>query len=142
MVIEWDMETKKGRWANHPHVTLSCAICQAPFTVTEYRAKVGAKYCGYKCHQIGEGRKGGALTGALMKSRSQGKSYIKKNGRHLHRQVMEKKIGRALTKGEIVHHRDGNKLNNRPSNLQLLPSQAAHVILHAKERKTSRSPAV
>lgn len=36
-----------------------------------------------------------------------------------HRLVMEKSIGRFLTKDEIVHHKDENRLNNVSSNLQL-----------------------
>lgn len=36
-----------------------------------------------------------------------------------HRAVMAKMLGRTLTQHETVHHIDGNKLNNKPSNLQL-----------------------
>jgi len=36
-----------------------------------------------------------------------------------HRLIMEKKLGRYLTKNEIVHHKDGNGHNNKISNLQL-----------------------
>lgn len=36
-----------------------------------------------------------------------------------HRLVMEKVLGRKLRKGENVHHRDGDRLNNDPDNLEL-----------------------
>jgi hypothetical protein len=36
-----------------------------------------------------------------------------------HRLVMERVLGVPLPKGSTVHHRDGNKLNNDPSNLEL-----------------------
>lgn len=36
-----------------------------------------------------------------------------------HRIVMENKLGRMLRDGEIVHHIDGNQLNNSVENLQL-----------------------
>jgi hypothetical protein len=36
-----------------------------------------------------------------------------------HRFVMAQLLGRALTPDESVHHRDGNRLNNEPSNLEL-----------------------
>lgn len=37
-----------------------------------------------------------------------------------HRYVIEKIIGRLLENDEIVHHIDGNTLNNSPENLQLM----------------------
>lgn len=59
------------------------------------------------------------------------KSYPKIYGRHVHRQVAEKMLGRALLPGEVVHHIDGDKQNFSPSNLQVLSSQAEHARLHA-----------
>ena len=37
-----------------------------------------------------------------------------------HREVMESALGRPLAPSEIVHHKDGNKLNNAPDNLELM----------------------
>jgi hypothetical protein len=42
------------------------------------------------------------------------KKYI-----YLHRAVLEKKLGRYLTKSEQADHKDGNKDNNEPKNIQL-----------------------
>ena len=54
-----------------------------------------------------------------------------------HRLVMEQQIGRYLEPHEVVHHKDGNKQNNHPSNLALYQSNAEHLRdeLTAAERK-------
>lgn len=37
---------------------------------------------------------------------------------------------------EVVHHRDGNKLNNTPENLEVLLSQRHHTVLeHYQDRE-------
>jgi hypothetical protein len=52
-----------------------------------------------------------------------------------HRLVMEKCIGRFLGIKEVVHHIDGNKLNNKPENLMVLSSTGSHFIkMHLKGR--------
>lgn len=54
-----------------------------------------------------------------------------------HRVVMEKQIGRRLREDEIIHHRDGNKDNNDPSNLELM-TQSAHARHHAPSMHAAR----
>jgi hypothetical protein len=70
-----------------------------------------------------------------------------RNGKtqHLHRHVMEEKLGRALRPGESVHHINGVRTDNRPENLELMVSshprgqrptdlvEWAYQILHAYE---------
>lgn len=43
-----------------------------------------------------------------------------------HRLVMAKRIGRLMTRQEVVHHIDHNPLNNDISNLQLWPCNKSH----------------
>ena len=62
--------------------------------------------------------------------RGDGKAYRKTYGRHTHRVEAEKMIGRPLKKGEVVHHIDGNILNNCHSNLFVFKSQAEHARAH------------
>ena len=46
-----------------------------------------------------------------------------------HRWVVEQLLGRRLDINEIVHHKDGNKRNNSPDNLEIL-TRKAHGVIH------------
>ena len=61
-----------------------------------------------------------------------------------HRLVMARKLGRPLHRKELVHHKDGNRLNNEEGNLQLvddkehfklgvIPSITKRLAYHRKE---------
>jgi len=45
----------------------------------------------------------------------------------LHRIVMHQKLGRMIGKDEVVHHVDGNILNNSPENLEIYATNAEHL---------------
>lgn len=47
-----------------------------------------------------------------------------------HRYLMEVYLDRPLREGEVVHHLDGDKLNNRFSNLIVLTDHGSHAKLH------------
>lgn len=56
-----------------------------------------------------------------------------------HRLVAEKKLGRKLRRGEIVHHKDGDKANNAARNIEVLPTIHHHRREHAGNLST-RAP--
>lgn len=56
-----------------------------------------------------------------------------------HRLIMEKHLGRYLDPKEVVHHIDGNKLNNDISNLELLTSQNHHCQIHSTIDMSNRT---
>jgi hypothetical protein len=57
-----------------------------------------------------------------------------------HRLVAEEKLGRRLGEGEMVHHKDENKLNNDPDNLEVVKGNAEHLVLHRGESSNRRRP--
>ena len=51
-----------------------------------------------------------------------------------HRLVMSEILGRPLETWEIIHHKDGNRANNHPSNLELHPSSEHITITRLQNR--------
>lgn len=77
--------------------------------------------------------------GALRRCNDEAKptTYRKLHNRHAHRVIAEQMLGRPLERGEIVHHIDGNKHNNDPSNLRVM-TQAEHLRLHREEMEQAK----
>jgi hypothetical protein len=107
-----------------PKIGLDCVECGARFEVQPYREKT-AKTCSTRCRQSHSAR----FSGEPQRYRGNRKTYTKWHGRHMHRVAAERKLGRPLVKGEVVHHIDGDKFNNEASNL-LVTTQSEHCKLH------------
>lgn len=61
------------------------------------------------------------------------------NGRvYEHRAVAAEMLGRPLTKGEIVHHKNHDKTDNRPANLAVLSSRGHHKREHNRTGRYGR----
>ena len=70
-------------------------------------------------------------------------TYIDENGYKLfcnsdklvHKHVAEMMLGRNLRPGEVVHHKNRNKLDNRRLNIWVFKSQQEHYETHKKDKK-------
>lgn len=117
---------------------VKCIFCKALFH--PWNGQVNAKYCSRLCacrdrntndHQKRAGKIGGLVTGNKMRGTGT-KGYVKYFQRHEHRIVAEQLLGRKLRKGEIVHHKDGDKHNNSIGNLEVM-NQSKHASIHFTE---------
>lgn len=77
-------------------------------------------------------------------ARRRGKHYVKRwvpaLGKRvkLHRLVAAEMVGRPLLLGEVVHHLDGDSLNNDSENLAVLLSQSHHAALESRIQRARR----
>jgi DNA-directed RNA polymerase specialized sigma24 family protein len=64
---------------------------------------------------------------------NQGHRYIWRDGKKIaeHRAIMEDHLGHPIGREEVVHHIDGDPLNNDLANLTMM-TRADHLILHLR----------
>lgn len=126
-------EARRIRRKNDPR---PCVVCGTLFMPS--RSNGEAKYCSKSCAwKATRGPAFNALIsratatkrGDALRGSGEGKTYRKLNGRHEHRVVAERTLGRALRPGEVVHHIDGDKRNNAPGNL-MVTTQRMHMREH------------
>ena len=120
-------ETGQITTAHPPKV---CAYCTGLFSkpstysLAQWRRK---KYCSNRCRarSVGDGT-------SLGKN---GYVYMCFNGKKQRRShaVMEHVLGRPLRPGEIVHHINGNPVDDRPDNLRVFACNSDHISAHWQE---------
>lgn len=77
-------------------------------------------------------RRGRMNTGEALRDPEGATSYRKVRGKHEHRRVAEEKVGRPLTSGEVVHHKNHNKRDNSPGNLEVM-TRTEHINEHRQD---------
>jgi hypothetical protein len=114
------------RLRTHELTPRACRECGEEFVPIR---KSKGIYCSRQCANAGAARQSATTRGDAQRGRGEGRTYRKLNGRHEHRVIAEQKLGRTLRKGEVVHHIDGDRLNNAPENLAVM-TQAEHMRQH------------
>ncbi len=136
---------------NKPRMVWSiCQLCKRPYQLRASDLKKGQRFCGKRCGQYShvyrtlppqDGENNGNWKGGRT-LHSKGYVYITAdhprahNGYVLeHILVAEQKLGRFLEEGETVHHINGKKWDNRPSNIEVFESPGAHSKHHWNIRR-------
>ena len=140
------VENKRGRPRTYPK-RAECSLCGIEYETYHGKPKGKNNFCGNACRGkwLGEqnrlkrvNQKGGLTEAEKLKIRKahlgkgQKKAYQKYLGRHTHRVEAEKKLGRLLREGEVVHHIDGDIHNNSQGNLYVFGNQSEHAKWHAQ----------
>lgn len=112
---------------------MECLWCHKDFPIDGTRYRIGSgKFCSTSCHVSNKNSqnkgekhnhwKGGRIVTSFGYVRIYSPKHPSNRFGYVleHRLVMEKKIGRYLTKEEVVHHLNGVKNDNRPENLAIL----------------------
>jgi hypothetical protein len=126
-------------------IAIICLNCGETFYRTQRNGSYGPKrYCSPSCrykHMSGE-RHQNYTNGRYVPPNN---DYItllmpdhprSSNGRvKEHIVIMEKLNGGSLPGGAEVHHKDGNRKNNDPSNLMLCSGRQEHMIIERKQKR-------
>src|SRR5215471_10592567 len=136
----WKRLTKKASKVIHP--IQRCKWCNKQFKSPVKRVTNGVQirgeYCSNSCRAYARNGKKAPRWKGGKHTRSDGyvRVFLSSNQRtgknkyqFEHVLVMEKHLGRKLKTGEIVHHKNGKKDDNRLANLQL-ETQSSHTRLH------------
>lgn len=109
-----------------------CPICEERFHTPRSKP---ARYCSRDCREQARNKEGYVTSHGYVRINVDGKGSV-----YQHRRVMEEHLGRDLLPNEHVHHRNGDKRDNRIDNLELTTVDTHHVhhILSTWSRKHDR----
>lgn len=119
----------------------TCLFCKLEFEVdprVKCKQAKKVRFCSRSCwYKWGVGPRAGAWKGGTVNHSGYKMIFVNGKYKFEHRIVIESMIGRNLSPDERVHHIDGNKLNNSPSNLAIM-SKSEHSKLESNRYWTPR----
>ena len=132
------LEKRGNDTRNYRYSIFICPSCNKE-VVKKSRDGKKQNFCSHNCYAKNRGARGaykdevifGGYAYEYLPSHpnSMKLGYVAK-----HRLAVEKSLGRLLSSEEIVHHKNGNKLDNRIENLTVM-SQAEHNRHHAMNKR-------
>ena len=143
-------KTRGQRYCDNYHGLRFCVKCGKSIKTDQKRISKHGRKC-MACHKISANEtaargirsarwKGGRTKSTLgyIAIKNSNHPNAMKNGYVLeHIFVMSKIVGRAIKKGEVVHHINKIKDDNRPENLMLL-SKSEHDLIHKADRELAQ----
>ena len=108
---------------------IDCKACGKQFYVAPWEIKANRKCCSRKCSSIGSGSYITAEGYVKVLNRSHPRAD-KSGFVYEHITVMEKHLNRSVKRGEIVHHKNHDRADNRVTNLELIENQSKHFSMH------------
>lgn len=119
-----DIKTKERNKNRKQRESAKCKFCDREV------GRIGAKGMCNKHYQM-DRLHGNPLYRDDKKNKPGISGYIRHNyGKGYHRTVVENHIGRKLVRGEVVHHIDFVKTNNKIENLYLCKNASEHAKIH------------
>lgn len=123
-------------------MTHVCQWCGAVFKRSVSTAKFCTRGCAGAAH-TGSGNpkwRGGRMVRRDQRTMAYDPARAGKHNPYIleYRLVAALMLGRALTRREIVHHLNGDTMDNRPENLEVM-TQSEHARIHALESR-ARDP--
>ena len=110
-----------------------CKQCRGSFSLPRcYQKRIST--CSKECQRLSRTMEANARWNGGVKINHGGYRMIRVKGQKEyvfeHRLIMENILGRPLTQDEIVHHKNHDRLDNRPKNLELTTRQEHHGVIH------------
>lgn len=140
---EWVNKSGVKKYVNSYYSLVSCCVCNREMLQDNANLKKGNKStCGEKCLSALRSKEDG--TRKFKRSTSDSHVLIKSSshpGKNKdgyvpeHRLMVEKSLGRLLSKSEIVHHINLLKSDNRIENLVVFESDKEHFLSHGSLNK-------